>query len=110
MEGEYKVEVHSLHNFWGRETGWTGGNQDGTLTVDGNSIDFELNPDSIYKKRWFSYSPIVKTEIGKISIKEQGLKTIHLDGIKLYRGVNTGPNHHRDGLKLHYVRFVKVDK
>ena len=110
MEGEYKIEVHSLHNFWGKESGWTGGNQEGMLTVDGSSIDIKLKADSIYQKPWFSYSPIVKSEIGKISIKKQGLKTIYIDGIDLYRGVNTGPNHHKKGLKLHHVRFVKIEE
>lgn len=105
--GKYSVEIHSLHNFWGRKEGWTGGLQEGTLSVDGTNLDFILEADTIYQKRWFSYSPIVISKIGKISIREQGPKTISIDGINLYRGVNTGSNYHRKGLKLHYIRFVK---
>ncbi|MBT3383462.1 MAG: hypothetical protein HN778_04950 [Prolixibacteraceae bacterium] len=68
-----------------------------------------MKADSIYKKPWFSYSTMVKSEVGKISISKQGLKTVFMDGINLYRGINMGPNHHREGLKLHYVRFIKVE-
>ena len=109
QEGTYKIEVHSLQNFWGGSDSWTGGNQEGTLTINEKSIDLKFKADSIYKKRWFSYSPIVKSEFGEINIKKQGLKTVFIDGIDLYRGVNMGPKYHRKGLKLHYLRFIKID-
>ncbi|NQU52101.1 MAG: alpha-L-fucosidase [Bacteroidetes bacterium] len=86
QKGTYKIEVHSLQNFWGRGTGWTGGNQEGTLTIDESTVAFKMKADSIYKKPWFSYSTMVKSEVGKISISKQGLKTVFMDGINLYRG------------------------
>jgi len=35
-------------------------------------------------------------------------KTVCIDGIDLYRGVNMEPNHHKKGLK-YYLRFIKIN-
>lgn len=105
--GTYTLEFHSLLNFWGSGNNWTGGFQAGQLHFDGEEIPVKMKMDSVYQKPWYSYSPIVKSTIGNISIPKAGIYEIAFSGIELYRGYNTGPNHHTSGLKLHFIELKK---
>ena len=103
--GIYTLEFHSLMNFWGRGDDWTGGYQSGMLSFEGEDIPIKLELDSVYLRPWYSYSPIVKSRIGSIRVREAGIHEIAFSGIEFYRGYNTGPNHHTSGLKLHFIEI-----
>ncbi len=108
--GTYTLSFHSLLNFWGRGENWTGGLQEGKLLFADQEIPFALKIDSVYQNPWYSYSPIVISEIGNINVPEPGIHEIGFSGIEFYRGYNTGPNHHKTGLKLHFIKLIKNDE
>jgi hypothetical protein len=103
--GNYSVEFHSLLNFWGIGDDWTGGFQEGKLFFGNQEIPFALKIDSVYYKPWYSYSPIVISETGIIKVIDPGIYEIGISDIEFYRGYNTGPEHHKTGIKLHFIQL-----
>ena len=108
--GTYALAFHSLLNFWGSGENWTGGYQEGSLLFDDKEIPFVMEKDSVYQKTWYSYSPIVISKVGTINVEEPGVYDIGFSGIEFYRGYNTGPSHHKTGLKLHFIKLIKHDR